>query len=242
MRINIKKSHSRNQLQKSTTDSGWRGYRWHVAPLSLSLSLFYWDLMKPPPPPHLTHPCNDRRHLALWTWRDSIQDEMEAYFGKPTKALKCKPPAACLAADVFVLVQGAAVAFHPGTRQKRRAMCGLLIFKPPVCQASAVGMRRRGHAHTNLSPTIPRFLAGSLRAWTAASREVTSAAGAPTSLFTICLEITLWTGETWFKSKSLRGSFNLSKQEKLHFLDQTGGNLRAERLHWKMVKNETNRR
>lgn len=29
---------------------------------------------------------------------------MEAYFGKPTKALKCKPPAACLAAAVFVLV------------------------------------------------------------------------------------------------------------------------------------------
>ena len=40
---------------------------------------------------------------------------MEAYFGKPTKALKCKPPAACLAADVFVLVERAAVAFRRGT-------------------------------------------------------------------------------------------------------------------------------
>ncbi|MED6249839.1 hypothetical protein ATANTOWER_020545, partial [Ataeniobius toweri] len=48
---------------------------------------------------------------------------------------------ACLAADVFVLVERAAVAFHRGRRQKRRAMCGLLIFKPPVCQASAVAMR-----------------------------------------------------------------------------------------------------
>lgn len=127
---------------------------------------------QPPPPPHHTHPLvpprtsvpahplrplNDRRHLALWTWRDPIQDEMEAYFGKPTKALKCKPPAACLAVDVFVLVERAAVAFHPGTWQKRRAMCGLLIFKPPVCQVSAVGMRPHTHTHThtpNRSPTI----------------------------------------------------------------------------------------
>lgn len=107
----------------------------------------------PPPPPHLcscspaSGPLNDRRHLALWTWREPVQDEMEAYFGKPTKALKCKPPAACLAADVFVLVERAAVAYHPGTWQKKRAMCGLLIFKPPVCQVSAVGMRPHIHTH-----------------------------------------------------------------------------------------------
>lgn len=113
---------------------------------------------------------------------DPIQDEMEAYFGKPTKALKCKPPAACLAADVFVLVEGAAAAFHPGTRQKRRAMCGLLIFKPPVCQASAVEMRRWGHervlarslAQTSLpqSPSLPL----PLPAWPHARREVRQAA------------------------------------------------------------------
>lgn len=135
-------------------------------------ALFCWDLMKAPPPPppsppHLTHPWNDRRHLALWTWRDPVQDEMEAYFGKPTKALKCKPPAACLAADVFVLMEGAAVAFHRGTRQERRAMCGLLIFKPSGCQASAVGMRPRTHkplfpqspsssASTHMDPCQPR--------------------------------------------------------------------------------------
>lgn len=137
-----------------------------------------------PPPPQRTsvpthphRPLNDRRHLALWTWREPIQDEMEAYFGKPTKALKCKPPAACLAVDVFVLVERAAVAFHRGTRQKRRAMCGLLIFKPPVCQVSAVGMRPRTHTHTHmpsLFPTIPLSLCLS-PTWIDARREVIQA-------------------------------------------------------------------
>lgn len=131
----------------------------------------YWDLIKAnlpsttanhPPSPFLPHwasdpaqlhrPLNDRRHLALWTWREPIQDEMEAYFGKPTKALKCKPPAACLAMNVFVLVERAAVAFHRGTWQKRRAMCGLLIFKPPVCQVSAVGMRPHTLTETHVHP------------------------------------------------------------------------------------------
>lgn len=170
------------RLQKSTTNYRlglWeRSYRWWtpVFCLSVCLLFFYRDLLKANlpstsllHPPHCTSvpthshcPLNDRRHLALWTCREPVQDEMEAYFGKPTKALKCKPPAACLATDVFVLVERAAVAFHRGTRQKRRAMCGLLIFKPPVCQVSALGMRPRTHTHTrthihmpNLFPTIP---------------------------------------------------------------------------------------
>lgn len=42
---------------------------------------------------------------------------------------------------------------HPGTQRKRRAMCGLLIFKPSVCQVSAVGMRPRTH-----TPTLPQSL------------------------------------------------------------------------------------
>lgn len=57
---------------------------------------------------------------------------------------------------------------HPGTQRKRRAMCDLLIFKPSVCQVSAVGMRPRTHTH---SPTIPL----SLPAWTAAGSEVIQA-------------------------------------------------------------------
>lgn len=124
---------------------------------------------------------------------------MEAYFGKPTKALKCKPPAACLAVDVFVLVERAAVAFHRGMRQKRRAMCGLLIFKPPVCQVSAVGMRPRTHArhthtHTqrhmpNLFPTIP--LSPSLSRVDRCQERGHTSCGVVISLFMICLEIKL---------------------------------------------------
>lgn len=105
---------------------------------------------------------------------------MEAYFGKPTKALKCKPPAACLAADVFVLVERAAVAYHPGTWQKKRAMCGLLIFKPPVCQVSAVGMRPHIHTHARahacahaLTVSFPQsFSLGLSPTWLETSREV----------------------------------------------------------------------
>lgn len=151
------------------------------------------------PPFMLTpnRPLNDRRHLALWTWRDPIQDEMEAYFGKPTKALKCKPPAACLAVDVFVLVERAAVAFHRGTWQKRRAMCGLLIFKPPVCQVSAIGMRPHTHTHTqthmpNPFPTILSLsfsLSLSPMEWCHERGHISF--GVVISLFMICLEIKL---------------------------------------------------
>lgn len=178
------------------------------APCSFSVSLlfFYRDLIKAnlptitanhPPhrtsvPAHPHRPLNDRRHLALWTWREPIQDEMEAYFGKPTKALKCKPPAACLAVDVFVLVERAAVAFHRGTRQKRRAMCGLLIFKPPVCQVSAVGMRPCTHTYTHTTP-FPQSLSLSVslpHGLMPGERSYTSC-GVVISLFMICLEIKL---------------------------------------------------
>lgn len=118
---------------------------------------------------------------------------MEAYFGKPTKALKCKPPAACLAADVFVLVEGAAVAFHRGTRQKRRAMCGLLIFKPPVCQVSAVGMRPRTHTQKPLSHNPSLSLSLSLSRVASCQLRGHTSCGVVISLFMNCLEIELRT-------------------------------------------------
>lgn len=125
-----------------------------TAPSAPSITRLHRYRILAPPPPF----PNDRRHLASWTWGEPVQDEMEAYFGKPTKALKCKPPAACLATAVFVLVEGAAVASHPGTGQEEGGgggMCGLLIFKPPVCQVSAAGMRPRTHTGAHAYPSSP---------------------------------------------------------------------------------------
>lgn len=132
---------------------------------------------------------------------------MEAYFGKPTKALKCKPPAACLAADVFVLVERAAVAYHPGTWQKKRAMCGLLIFKPPVCQVSAVGMRPHIHTHARarahgLFPTILLSRSLSHMAWDQERGHISF--GVVISLFMICLDIKLRTEQPLVQIKGLR--------------------------------------
>lgn len=73
----------------------------------------------------ITAPQNDMHHLSLRTWREHFQDEMEAYFGKPTKALKCKPPAACLDSALFVLVEELLFLSirDPGTREGPCVLC-----------------------------------------------------------------------------------------------------------------------
>lgn len=72
-----------------------------------------------------TAPANDMHHLSSRTWWESFQDEMEAYFGKPTKALKCKPPAACLDSALFVLVEELLFLSirDPGTREGPCVLC-----------------------------------------------------------------------------------------------------------------------
>jgi len=68
---------------------------------------------------------NEIHHLSLRTWWEPFQDEMEAYFGKPTKALKCKPPAACLDSALFVLVEELLFLSirDPGTREGPCVLC-----------------------------------------------------------------------------------------------------------------------
>lgn len=97
---------------------------------------------------------NDMRHLSLRTWWELIQNEMEAYFGKPTKALKCKPPAACLDQALLVLVEELLLPSIRDLRQKRRAMCALLIFKLSPARFSAV---RYVQKHQAILPHPPSF-------------------------------------------------------------------------------------
>ncbi len=60
---------------------------------------------------------------------EPFQDEMEAYFGKPTKALKCKPPAACLDSALLSWWRSCCSSPSGTPAQEKGHVCALLIFK-----------------------------------------------------------------------------------------------------------------